>query len=303
MSALFPGFPDRAMLRPGIRVCRREDGWLQVGLDERLALVAPDTAHHRAVLEALHHGTGADLPRPLPAPVASFCRDLLDHDLVVDGDALLSALGAAGTDAQREAVAAHYGSTGHDAEGVLAGRAEVGVVVQHAGLPEAADRCRALLERSGLLEDPDGLVVHLSRGEPDRESLDTWMREDVPHLLVATVEGTVRIGPFVVPGVTACLRCVDAHHAERDPRRSLVVAQYSPLTDCHPAVPDPVHHDLLDLAVVWAARDVASWADGRRPRTWSTTVAVDPALDLPEEAWRPHPACGCGWTQYDDQVG
>ena len=111
------------------------------------------------------------------------------------------------------------------------------------------------------------------------------MRADRPHLLVALVDGIVRVGPFVVPGRTACLRCIDAHHTERDPRRSLVLHQYAASRAPRIGVPDPVPHDLLDLALVWAVRDLVAWIDGRRPRCWSATVRVEPDLELAVTPW------------------
>ena len=59
--------------------------------------------------------------------------------------------------------------------------------------------------------------------------------------------------------------------------------------------PDPVPHDLLELALAWAVRDLVNWVDGRRPRSWSATVHVDPALELPVTPWPVHPGCGCSW--------
>ncbi len=39
----------------------------------------------------------------------------------------------------------------------------------------------------------------------------------LPHLMVRLTEGDAVVGPFVVPGRTACLRCLDAHHADGRP--------------------------------------------------------------------------------------
>ncbi len=65
--------------------------------------------------------------------------------------------------------------------------------------------------------------------------------------------------PFVQPGVTACLRCLDAHEVALDPRRPLLVEQLARL----PAAPiDPA---VLALAQTWAARDLATYLGGGRP--------------------------------------
>ena len=46
-------------------------------------------------------------------------------------------------------------------------------------------------------------------GEFDRTLLDDLVRDGVPHHVVRVVEGAPVVGPFVLPGETACLRCVD----------------------------------------------------------------------------------------------
>src|SRR5690606_29391401 len=66
---------------------------------------------------------------------------------------------------------------------------------------------------------PADLTVLLSVGEPVREQVDELTHGGEPLLLLAAIEPRLRLGPFVLPGVTACLRCVDAHLAAGDPRR------------------------------------------------------------------------------------
>ena len=80
MSRPHPAYPSRPLLRPGAWVCRRADGHLQVGLEQRIALVAPDTAAVRAVLDGLRAGSPPLHPSSLPPAVARFCVDLLDRE-------------------------------------------------------------------------------------------------------------------------------------------------------------------------------------------------------------------------------
>ncbi len=121
------------------------------------------------------------------------------------------------------------------------------------------------------------------------------MCSGVPHLVMRSRGGEVSVGPFVVPGRTACLRCEDAHRTESDPRWPLLVAQLpSPLTprvarDCPP---EPA---LLTLALAWAVRDLACFVEGGRPATWSSTITVDAELTLPRLDLLRHPHCGCAW--------
>jgi hypothetical protein len=51
------------------------------------------------------------------------------------------------------------------------------------------------------------------------------MASDVPHLPVVLTGSGAEIGPFVVPGETACLACVAAHRRDADPAWPTVAAQ------------------------------------------------------------------------------
>jgi hypothetical protein len=102
----------------------------------------------------------------------------------------------------------------------------------------------------------------------------------------------------VVPGSTACLRCVDAHHTDADPAWPLLVRQHhdAAARDRADGVPEPLDPLLAELAVAWLVRDLATYADGRRPSTWSATVTLHAHLERVEtRAWLRHPACGCAW--------
>jgi bacteriocin biosynthesis cyclodehydratase domain-containing protein len=135
-------------------------------------------------------------------------------------------------------------------------------------------------------------------GEPAREQLDGWMRTGLPHLVLRLSEGAAVLGPLVLPGETACLRCIDAHHTDIDPAWPLLVTQQAAAVSRgrEDTLPEPVDTVLATLACAWAAREVASFAEGRRPATISTTVRLDPHLTaLETHCWPRHPACGCTW--------
>lgn len=302
MVTRHPGFPAQPALRPGVRVCRRADGELQVGLDASLAVVAPDTTETRAVLDALRDGVPPPPPARLSLAAARFCSGLLARGLVVDGAGLVVALGRARDEAHRRGTAAVFAAEGDRAADVLARRSAVVVEVVSPGLPEHARRMSDLLAAAGIATTDrasrprrvaPGAVVHLDDTEPDRALVDGWVSADRPHLFVTATEGFVRVGPFVAPGLTACLRCIDAHLAECNPRRGLVVQQYADRVDGRVDV--PVDAAELDLAVAFAARDLVSWVDGHRPRTWSATMRVGPRLGLETTPWPRHAGCGCSW--------
>lgn len=52
-----------------------------------------------------------------------------------------------------------------------------------------------------------------------------WMTRDVPHLPVIVLDQAALVGPLVVPGSTACLRCADEHRLDDDPAWPAIGAQ------------------------------------------------------------------------------
>lgn len=294
-----PGFPAHPMLRPGVHVCRRSHDELQVGLSPDLAVVLPDLPDVRAVLAGLQEGRPPGPPATLSPIVLLTCERLLAQGLVVDSDLWCSQLG--GTDEERsEARTSVVAEHGLRAAETLERRASTTVALDCSGLTRAASRLEALLTMAGLrVGSPAAadLLLVVRRGEPDRADLDPLLRRDQPHALLTVSEGRVRVGPFVHPGVTACVRCIDAHRHESDPRHGVVAQQYAdagPSGTC--GLPAPVPADLVDLAVGLLARDISRWADGDQPRTWSSTIDVDPRLRLSRTLWRRHPGCGCSWA-------
>lgn len=289
-----PGYPARAALRPGVRVVRRSATELQVGSGPD-ALVLADTPAVRLVLNGLADGAPPAHPDALEAPARHASAELVARGLVVDADAWCQAVatleGQAGQ--SRSALVAEAGP---DVARRLAARRSVRVGLHGEALPSAAAALTAHLAEAGIATAPPAradLVLVLGEGEPDRGALDDLVRADRAHVLLTVCEGAVRVGPFVQPGLTACQRCLDAHDAEHDPRRGLVLEQYAGPSRPLWGLPAPVPGDLLALATALLARDLTRWADVLRPATWSTTIRVDPELTFPRTTWSRHAACGC----------
>jgi bacteriocin biosynthesis cyclodehydratase domain-containing protein len=144
---------------------------------------------------------------------------------------------------------------------------------------------------------PPRAGLALSCGELDRDLLDPWLRSGLPHLIVRLVDGVAVVGPLVVPGATACLRCLDEHRADEDPDHLAVVQRYAaacavPRRD---GVPDPVDPLVATLITCWAVRDLRAHLDGTRPPTWSSTITLG-ADTVTAATWLRHPACWCAWT-------
>lgn len=152
-----------------------------------------------------------------------------------------------------------------------------------------------LLEASGLvgtttLPAADVALV-AADGELDRALLVPIARARLPFLPVRLVDGLAVLGPFAVPGRSACLGCVDRHRSADDAAHPVLVERYTGA----PAADDPV---LGTLATAWAVRDLATWAAGGCPATWSRTVTVDPVGGaVSAQLWWRHPECGCTWGE------
>ena len=318
----------RPVLRPGVHVLRRSAGELQLGLDPGRALVLPDRPRVRALLAALTSPASVVDDEVYDDRTLAL---LADAGLLVDADALLPLM-PTGPDAgaavvSRPEVAAMALDAGDRAAERLKARATAEIEVLTTGSPcgrSVAAELAGLLTASGVRcveadertvaagsdraspqgqrvphgADPTAAVV-VAVGEPGRERVDDLVRAGRPHLLLRLVEGRAVVGPFVLPGETACLRCLDAHHTDVDPAWPLLVTQYARAVsrDREDTVPEPVDPLLARLACAWAARELVSFAEGRRPATLSTTVRLDPHLTaLETQHWPLHPACGCAWA-------
>lgn len=267
----------RSVLRPGTHVLRRGPSEVQVGLDPREAVVLPATPEVRAALDRLATGT------PPTQPADPTLDVLAGYGLLMD-----------------ERVARGLGGSPHS--GRPDPRPVRADVFGHPSGARLLEQLTTLLAAAGLEVTPAGVApvaVLLGVGEPDRTRLDPWVRDADPHLVVRMAEGRATVGPFVVPGQTACLRCIDAHHTDDDPQWPLLVTQYAAAssTDRADGIGEPVDPMLAAVAVGWAARDLATYAEGGRPSTWSATVTLDRALTGVEtHSWLRHPECGCSWA-------
>jgi hypothetical protein len=242
------------VLRDGLPVVRRDDRHLQLGLD----------APHRLVLEEAPglYETLSHLDRRPPAELRPVVDRLVHDGWVVEGS---------------------RGSSPTPTAAPVALTAD----------PMLADRAAQACATAGLDRADDArthLVVTL--GEPRRRLSDSLVRDDVSHLWVAVLPFEVRLGPFVAPGRTPCLRCIDAHLGDIDPRRATVLHQLedrpvAPLTD-----PDPC---LVQLGLAWAVRDLVRVFGGGPSALRSATVTVTRDLEVIQRTWLRHAHCGCAW--------
>jgi bacteriocin biosynthesis cyclodehydratase domain-containing protein len=291
----------RPILRPGTHVLQRAGGYLQVGLDPGSALVLSDGPAVRDSLRLL--AGSAERERYAEQETLDL---LAAHGTLIDEGDLMPLL--ARDDLSPHATAALARDTGGEVSHAHAARRRWRTATRCFGHPAGAglrDDFVALTRTAGLQEaaprrsaHPD-CVVLIGVGEPDRALVDVCTRAGTPYLVVRLVEGRAVIGPFVQPGTTACLRCLDAHCTDADPAWPLLVQQYAAASsrDRPDGAPEPMDPLLASLALAWAARDLATYVDGGRPSSWSATVTLHPTLSrLETRSWLRHPACGCSWA-------
>jgi hypothetical protein len=246
------------VLRDGLCAVRRDDRHLQIGLDDPDRLVLPELPGLRAAL--------AGRAEPTDERTTAVLDRLVSEGWVVDED----------EEARRRRAAA-------------ARRPPVALTVDPLLDDVVARACSAAGVR---VDDASAVRLLVTVGEPGRHLADALMRQDVSHLWVAVHPRRVRLGPFVEPGRSACLRCVDAHLGERDPRRATVLHQLEERPPGRGPAPDP---SLLTLASAWAVRDVVRRLDGEVPSLRSADVTVTDALEVSRREWLRHPHCGCAW--------
>ena len=244
----------RPALRDGLHVVRRDDRHLQVGLDPPDRLVLADRPGPAAT---------PDPSRPPTARAAAPARRRA-------GARRLGRRRAAPTPSRaldRRSVA-HGRPTGRGPRGPAACAA--------AGLtraPDAAPAARGHRRRAA--------AYGLRRPGPRRRRSPLGRR----------AARAVRIGPFVEPGRTACLRCVDAHLGDVDPRRATVLHQLEELPaapiDRPGSLPGPARRSPGPCATSSAALDGCPTGPplghrhrDRRPRGHPTRLAPPSALRL-----------------------
>lgn len=281
----------RPVLAPGVRVLRRSSGDLQVGIVAGRRVVLPDTDPVRRTLGRLSRGEtlAAD-------PDTDRVLALLAPVLVEGGG-----MGTPGVAPGDLAAAALLDPLDYPTRVARRRDARIGVD----GTLGAGDPL-PLLTAAGLgtadRGDRDRTAVLVLRvGEVDRDHLDPLVRAGLPHLLVRLVEGEALVGPFVAPGRTACVRCLDAHRVLDAPETPVLAAQHARARDeRRDGVPEPVDSALATLATAWAVRDLVTHADGGQPSTWSATVHLTATLAaVTRTDWLRHPACGCNWLLDD----
>jgi hypothetical protein len=287
----------RPMVRPGLHLLRRDIRTLQVGLEWPGVAALVDSSAVQAVLEAVDGFR--DLPGVILAAEARGVSGQAAHEAVgalLDSGALVDQATVKPSDVESAGWAAMWllagpGCTAADVHRV---RQTARVYVEGSG--RVADQVRALVVAEGLAPassaEEASVLVLAADHEPSRQSADEALRRGVPYLCVGIRELVGLVGPFVVPGRTACLRCVDLSRAHTDPCwRTLVDA-----IQANPAAEPCRTPSLVATIAGYAVQEVVTWASGAIPVSCDNVVEVPLGLGLVQTVCYPlHPQCGCGW--------
>jgi bacteriocin biosynthesis cyclodehydratase domain-containing protein len=129
-----------------------------------------------------------------------------------------------------------------------------------------------------------------------RHSLDlraALMCEQIPHLAASADEAIGVVGPLVIPGRTACLRCLDLTRSDRDPAWPLILAQLNGRQPDPPACDAP----LAAAVAAQAAAQALAFIDRDAPAgavTDGTLELVLPGWQWRRRTWPRHNGCSCG---------
>jgi hypothetical protein len=303
----------RPQIKPGLRRVWRDGSTVQIGLTPDAGVVLAGLAPAEADLLGRLDGTrpSAELTawaeaRGVPADRVAALLALLDRAGVLTGPptdrAHLHRLGD--QDRQRlrpDALAwsVVYPDAG-DGFGLLAERSRHQALL--VGRGRLAVAARAAVRRTGVQlhhQDelphplPTGTLVLLIGEDAVSPSAGAvLLNAGLAHLVALVGADRATVGPLVVPGRSACLRCLELYRTDRDPAWPTVAAQLG-------AAPPAARGEsvLTQLAAGLLALQVACWVDQRRsPASLGATLTVG----LPDglstrRAWSMHPRCGCSW--------
>jgi bacteriocin biosynthesis cyclodehydratase domain-containing protein len=297
-------------LDPRIPLIWRNPRELQFGLDTVSARLTDPSVADERVIAALAGGAA----RPVLDAIATSSRATPE-----DVDRLLDKLGEVVVDSRSDA-----GGNGSDADGTVCARVALDgdgpaaralqTVLLDLGLDadlgmdaglgmEAPTRVESARtkrsDRSGPIPshfaadariDAAVILAHYVI-EPARYG--RWLRGDIPHLPIVFSDQSVRVGPLVEPGRTACLFCLDLARTDEDSAWPAMATQL--MTISAPAE--------APLAVAEAVAVAARIVWGRLGPTparaafhaTSTSFRLDSATGgITRRRHRPHPECACG---------
>ncbi|MFF8384457.1 ThiF family adenylyltransferase [Streptomyces kanasensis] len=143
----------------------------------------------------------------------------------------------------------------------------------------------------------DGLAAYA----PDPVAADTWVGTGTPHLFAGVVEATGVLGPLVLPGETACARCVEMDRTDADPAWPRLLAQWR--SGRRSAVPAGDVGLSAAVAGLAAAHALAFLDGGVAASAGARWEVSSPLLEWRARPLRPHGGCPCGAADREPSDG
>ena len=280
--------PEQWRLRRPYPALWRGQGVLQVGTDPLEALVlegVPDEIESAVALLA-EPRTKATLRRLVPALAPIWVDWLLDQlqaaGLLIVDEVPLSSVTVVGTGSLAEAVVGALGEAGVDRP------------ARFASGPWADPGARQRTQPPGIRHwaqaaEPWGeiTVVATNTAEPDRALTDELLRTNRTHLVVRLEADAAIVGPLVVPGRSACVRCVDLARCGLDPEWPRLLAQLC-------LARTPPQAALRSWAAWLATVQVRALQRGSWPESVGRTLELATSdYVLRVRTWPASPGCGC----------
>lgn len=161
------------------------------------------------------------------------------------------------------------------------------------GRPRSA-AVSAALRRARASAGKPQLIVRVGADQPVNLAATALRRRGQAVLVVDIRDGIPVIGPFVAPGGSPCLGCLDRHRIDRDPAWPEIAAGLA-------TAPPAEACDLVTImaATAFAVAEVLAHLDGGTPRTTGAAVELVSPGQLRWRDWPPHPRCSCGSSRHD----
>jgi bacteriocin biosynthesis cyclodehydratase domain-containing protein len=161
---------------------------------------------------------------------------------------------------------------------------EIAHLLQTAGLTVSTIDAETVEQRA-----PPTFGVAVSHQVHDPVVAAAWLRRDIPHLSVVIGDQRTRVGPVIVPGLTACAHCLDLHRSDVDGSWGVIAGQ---LWGRLPAEPSLLV--TREAAVLAARRVLTRLGDEPPSEPDEAIVTIDSATGQARQTLsRPHPGCGC----------
>ena len=302
-------------LRPQAPVLHRSAGEVQVGIDSATALIfsEPKLVPVLLALDGTHHVRAI---RDAGA-AAGLRADEVDEVMRILDDARMLREGGRNScseDARKSVRLIGAGSLGAAIAKLLAqcriGRlwlVDTDPIEGNHGAPDGSRASRSETLRACLTSEfpmqvatvnhwsrPSSALVDLTvivseTAEADRLIAEDLVRMDQPHLIVRSAGDVVTVGPLVIPGRTACLRCTDLTRRDADTAWPALLDQLARLRLPAPAA-------LSAWAASITVTQTLAFLRGGTPEAGSSTLELSQHdLVTRRRTWAAHPDCGCHW--------